>query len=144
MFTHVGNDIAEIGPFLDAVEGSARRRCVCALLERSPWSAFAELWEGVRGEPPVPLPGLPEFVALLMARGVIPEVAIVGERPFRFDSAEEAEQAARRRLWVNEGTPMAEQIAELLPSLLRPLADGSVAAGDSRAVGLVSWQPPGS
>ncbi len=36
MFTHVDYDIAEIGPFLDAVEGSARRRCVCALLERSP------------------------------------------------------------------------------------------------------------
>ena len=144
MFTHVSYDIAEIGPFLDAVEGSARRRCVCALLERSPGSAFAELGAAVHGEPPALLPGLPEFVALLMARGVMPEVAIVGERPFLFDSMEEAERAARRRLWVNEGTPKAERIAELLPSLLRPLADGSVAVGESLAVGLVSWQPAGS
>lgn len=143
MFTHVGYDIAEIGPFLDAVEGSARRRCVCALLQRSPGSAFAELWEGVHGEPPALLPGLPEFVSLLMARGVIPEVAIVGDRPFRFDSAEEAEQAARRRLWVNEGTAKAERIAELLPAQLRSLDGGGVAVGESLAVGLVSWEPPG-
>ena len=142
MFTHVSYDIAEIGPFLDAVEGSARRLCVCALLERSPGSAFAELWEGVHGEPPALLPGLPEFVALLMARGVIPEVAVVGERPFRFDSAGEAEQAARRRLWVNEGTDKHERIKALLPDLLRTLEDGGLAVGDALTVGVVSWEPP--
>jgi hypothetical protein len=97
----------------------------------------------VHGEPPALLPGLPEFVSLLMARGVIPEVAIVGDRPFRFDSAEEAEQAARRRLWVNEGTAKAERITELLPAQLRSLDGGGVAVGESLAVGLVSWEPPG-
>ncbi len=141
MFTHVGYDIAAIGPFLDGVEASARRLCVAVLLERSPGSAFAELWEGVHGEPPALLPGLPEFVSLLMARGRMPNVTIVGTRPFQFASMEEVEEAARRRMWVNEETPKHERIKELLPSIVREGADGSLSAGPPLAIGVVTWQP---
>ncbi len=141
MFTHVSYDIAEIGPFLDAVEGSARRLCVAVLLERSPGSAFAELWQGVHGETPALLPALPEFVALLMARGAMPEVAIVGTRPFRCASMEEAEDGARQRLWVNAGTEKHQRIQKLLPEVVTPQDDGSVVVGAPLAVGLVTWSP---
>jgi len=143
MFTHVSYDIAEIGPFLDAVEGSARRLCVAVLLERSPGSAFAELWQGVHVESPALLPALPEFVALLMARGTIPQVEIVGARPFRYGSMEEAEDGARQRLWVNAGTEKHQRIQKLLPKVVTVQDDGTAVVGAPLAVGLVTWSPVG-
>lgn len=143
MFTHVGYDIADIGAFLDGVEQAARDRCVAALLDRSPGSAFSELWPGVHGEPAALLPALPEFLTLLLARGRLPDVRIVGARPFRYDSPAAAEDAARHRLWVNEGTDKHARLRELLPGFLIPQPDGTVLAGPPLAIGLVTWRPPG-
>lgn len=142
MFTHVGYDVAEIGPFLDGVEAAAGRLCVAALLDRSPGSAFSELWEAVHGEPPALLPALPEFLTLMLARGRVPEVRIVGARPFRYDSPAAAEDAARHRLWVNEGTEKHARLRELLPGFLIPQPDGSVRGGPPLTIGLVTWRPP--
>ena len=66
---HVGYDVEQIGPFLDAMERSARRLCVAMLMERQPSSIADVCWPPVHGEARVSLPALPEFVELLRARG---------------------------------------------------------------------------
>jgi len=62
LIAHVGYDIEEIGPFVDAMEGAARRLCVAVLMERQPASVADPFWPPVHGESRVTLPALPEFL----------------------------------------------------------------------------------
>src|SRR5215212_8415109 len=71
---HVGYDIEEIGPFIDAMERSASRQCVAMLTDRSPASVADPFWPLVHGVERVPLPAMPELEALLRARGRTPEI----------------------------------------------------------------------
>lgn len=98
--SYVGYDIEEIGPFLDGLEAAASRTCVAVLMERSPLAAFSSLWPAVHGEPQAEPPGLNKFLVLLLARGALPEMRIVSSHEWGFDSREEAESDALRRLWV--------------------------------------------
>ena len=49
LISHVGYDVEDIGPFLDAMEGSARRLCVAVLLERPPPTPADRLWPLIHG-----------------------------------------------------------------------------------------------
>src|SRR5688572_30771854 len=69
LIAHVGYDIAEIGPFVDALEGAASRLCVAVLGESAMTTVATLFWDHVHGEPRVRLPALPEFLDLLLARG---------------------------------------------------------------------------
>ncbi len=69
LIAHVGYDIEEIGPFLDAMETATRDRCVAVLTDRSPASVADPFWPVVHGESRVPLPALPELLEALHARG---------------------------------------------------------------------------
>src|SRR4051794_3429868 len=77
LMAHVGCDIADIGPFLDAFESSARRLCLAVMGESAMTTVATMFWNDIHGEPRVRLPALPEFVALLFARGRIPEISLV-------------------------------------------------------------------
>ena len=66
---HVGYDVEQIGPFLDAMERSARRLCVAMLFWRRPTWAMDRLWPAVHGVERALLPAMREMVTLLMARG---------------------------------------------------------------------------
>ena len=83
---HVGYDIEAIGPFLDAAEAVARRLCVAVLGEGAMTTVASLFWAEVHGEARIPLPALPELLALLVARGRLPEVRIVDRKPPTFDS----------------------------------------------------------
>ena len=61
--------IEEIGGFLDALEGHARRLCVVVLMDRMPGTPLEALWSGLYDEPAAELPALREFLAVLGARG---------------------------------------------------------------------------
>ena len=50
LIAHVGYDIEEIGPFLDAMEDATRDRCVAVLTDRSPASVADPFWPLVHGE----------------------------------------------------------------------------------------------
>src|SRR5207249_6096338 len=67
LISHIGYDVEEIGPFLDAMEMAARRLCVAVLLEQPPPTEADRLWPEVHGEVRAALPSLPEFLALLLA-----------------------------------------------------------------------------
>jgi SAM-dependent methyltransferase len=144
LMAHVGYDIEEIGPFLDAMEAATRRRCVAVLGEGAMTTTATLFWGPIHGEPRVALPALPELLTLLLARGRLPEVQLVDREPPTFDSLDELLSMARRQLWVRPGS---EKDVEL-QRLVRDVAsarDGRWSL-DWRAskIGIVSWEPAAS
>jgi hypothetical protein len=109
------------------------------LFEYSPFRAYIDLWEAIHGEPGHHLPALREFVPLLHARGSLPEVKIVDERSMMFDSLEDAQVDAARRLWLTEGSDKYHRMVELLPMSLEPRGDGGYVVPGVDRVGLVTW-----
>ena len=138
LIAHLGYDIEDMGPFLDALESSARRQCVALLMERAPNAAFDAFWPLVHGEPRAALPGLAEFVTLLLARGRLPELRLVGERRAQFVTMEEALARGTRWLWLREGSAKQARLRAELRA--RVGADGSLEMDGVRMrIGLVTW-----
>jgi SAM-dependent methyltransferase len=141
LMAHVGYDIAEIGPFLDAFEACSRRLCVAAMGESAMTTVATLFWERVHGEPRVRLPALPELLALLRARGRVPATTLVDRSPPTFASLDEAHAMARRQLWLREGSDK--------DVLLGSLVEAAVTERDSRyafewtptKIGIVTWTP---
>ncbi len=141
LIAHVGYDVEEMARFLDAMEASARRLCVCVMLERPPTHPFDQMWPAVHGEPRAALPSLPEFLALLLARRRLFEVRFVARSPQTFSSPDELVALARRQLWTRPGSARDEVLQAVLRE--RVVArEGRVAASwDPVRVGVVTWSP---
>jgi SAM-dependent methyltransferase len=141
LFAHVGYDIAEIGPFVDALELAARRLCVAVMGESAMQTTAALFWQPIHGEPRVRLPALPELLLLLTARGQLPEIKLVDRTAPTFGSLNEALAMARRQLWLEEGS--AKDL------VLRRLVEETATERDGRyafewmptKIGIVSWSP---
>ncbi len=141
LMAHIGYDIEEIGPFLDAMEAATRRRCVAVLGESAMTTMATLFWQPVHGEPRVALPALPEFLTLLLARGRLPEVQLVDRKPPTFDSLDDLLSMARRQLWVRPGS--AKDLE------LQRLVRGAASAREGRwapewsvsKIGIVTWEP---
>lgn len=101
---HVGYDVEQIGPFLDAMERSARRLCVAMLFWRRPTWALDRLWPAVHGVERAVLPAMREMVTLLMARGRPVSIQIVELAPHAFESVEHVVGLARHQTWVSPGS----------------------------------------
>ena len=61
LISHLGYDVEDIGPFLDAMEAAARRLCVAVLLEQPPPTEADRLWPAVHGVERAALPRYPSF-----------------------------------------------------------------------------------
>jgi CTP:molybdopterin cytidylyltransferase MocA/SAM-dependent methyltransferase len=144
MIAHVSYDIAEIGPFLDALERAARRVVVAVLMSSSPASVAAPFWRIVHGEPRVTLPALPEFVELLRARGSDPVVKMVTGERRRWADRDELVAFLRRHLWIVPGGAADGRLLAAVDALVVTAADGSVGMRRTRSldIGIVSWGPP--
>lgn len=142
LIAHVGYDIEEIGPFVDAMEAAARRLCVAVLMERQPSSIADVCWPPVHREPRVPLPALPDFVAILEARGRIPAVTMLERVPRRFESRDELVNFLRRQLWVADGGEKERRFREALATLVVE-EDGRFGLVDQRTlpIGVATWAP---
>jgi molybdenum cofactor cytidylyltransferase len=143
LIAHVSYDITPIGPFLDAMEAAAARRCVAVLFER-PAAATAEpFWPVVHGEARVPLPALPEFLELLEARGARPSVRTFPREERRFASVDELTGYLRRQLWVAPGGAKDERMLAHLRAVADVAADGTVRLPDEprSMIGVVAWVP---
>ncbi|HVL53605.1 MAG TPA: NTP transferase domain-containing protein [Vitreimonas sp.] len=144
LIAHVGYDVEEIGPFLDAMDKAARRLCVAILMERPPASAADPFWQRVHGVERIPLPALSDFVALLRARGREPDVTSFERRARHFRSREELVKFLRRQLWIADGSAAEERFQAALAELAEETADGwSIAGVRPSLVGLVTWTPRG-
>lgn len=145
LIAHVGYDIEAIGPFIAAMESSARRLCVAVLMERQPSSIADVCWPSVWGEERITLPALPELVEWLRARGRSPSIQRLEREPRRFDSRDELEGFLRRQLWTMPGSAADERFREALGPLIETDPDGRVGlVGQwTLPIGIVSWEPGG-
>jgi len=138
---HVSYDIEDIGPFLDAMERSARRLCVAVLLAEAPATQAAALWPAVHGEERHLLPALPEFLAVLLAREKLFSVWLGSRGPVGYPSLEMIEGFARQQLFIEPDGPGAAKLREALPKVAKE-RDGRYYLSDRAApLGIVSWAP---
>ncbi|MCC6177552.1 MAG: class I SAM-dependent methyltransferase [Chloroflexi bacterium] len=141
MISQVGYDVEEIGPFVDALERSARRECLSLMLWRRPTSSFDRLWPEVHGVERAHLPGLREFLSLLMARGRPPSVTMLAVPPQSYESVEQAHQMARHQTWVQPGSEKDRRLERTLRERLVE-RDGRLAfSWEPWLLGLVRWSP---
>jgi CTP:molybdopterin cytidylyltransferase MocA len=143
LIAHVSYDIAEILPFVGAMEAAARRTCVAVLMERNPASVAAPFWPRVHGEERVPLPALTQFVELLEARGAAPDVTrITGERR-QWTDREELLRLLRRQLWTAPGSAADARLLAAVEDLTDVDPDGSVSISGTPPldIGVVIWSP---
>ena len=145
LIAHVGYDIAEIGPFLDALEGAARRECVAVLMDQGPATVAAPFWPVVHGEERIPLPALTQFVELLEARGSAPSVQLVKDERRRWADREELLGFLRRQLWTVAGSPADGRLVEALGRHATDSGDGTVELRDAKPlnIGVVTWSSVG-
>lgn len=143
LIAHVGYDVAAIGPFLDAMESSARRLCVAILMERQPASMADPCWPLVHGEARISLPALPDFVELLRTRGRDPGVRTMERETRKFASRDELDGFLRRQLWIGEDGEKAGRFGAAVDDLLVEGADGTVSLRgiEPMAIGVVTWEP---
>lgn len=141
LIAHVGYDIGSIGPFLDGLERSSRRSCVAVMGEAAMTTVATLFWANVHGEPRVRLPAMPEFLALLLARGRLPEVRWVDRAPPTFESADGALAMARRQLWLREGSAKDRRLVALADERLNE-RDGLFSWDERPAqIGIARWSP---
>jgi SAM-dependent methyltransferase len=141
LMAHIGYDIEEIGPFLDAAEAQAERLCVAVMGEVAMTTAASRFWERIHGEPRVALPALPELLTLLVARGRLPEVRLVDRVGPVFETVDDLHAMARRQLWLRPGS--------VADARLRDLVEAEAVERDGRltldrqpsSIGIVSWTP---
>jgi SAM-dependent methyltransferase len=140
LIAHVGYDIEEIGPFLDAMEAAAGRLCVAILLGSSPAAVAAGYFEQVHGEPRQLLPALPEFLSLLLARGRLFEVWL-GERiGMHYHDREQALAFLRQQTFVRPGSEKDLRLQRIVAEL--PDDGGRVRLSTASApLGIVTWAP---
>jgi SAM-dependent methyltransferase len=141
LIVNVGYDIADIGPFLDAMEQAATRLCVAALFARRPTWAADALWPAVHGEARVPLPALPELLALQLARRRVFEVRLVETHPQAYESFEAALSFARIQTWVAPGSVKDMKLRGLLHERLIERDGRWAFTWDPPLHGIVTWRP---
>jgi SAM-dependent methyltransferase len=138
---HVGYDVEQIGPFLDAMERSARRLCVAMLFWRRPTWPIDRLWPAVHGVERALLPAMREMVTLLMARGRPVQIQIVEQAPASFESAEQIIGLARHQTWVQPGSEADQRLERAIREHLIE-RDGRHAFDWAPShLGLVTWAP---
>ncbi len=144
LIAHVAYDIEPIGAFLDAMEAATRDRCVALLTDRSPASVADPFWPLVHDEERVPLPALPELVALLEARGRTVEVESLERSPRTFDSVPALTAFLRRQLFIAEGGEKDVHFRAILPDHITRREDGgwTLAERPTGSLGLVRWSVP--
>jgi len=142
LIAHVGYDVEAIGPFVDALEAAAERRCVAVLMDRVPASAADPFWPPVHDRARVALPALADFVSLLRARGRTAEVDIAMTEVRRFESREQLGFFVRRQLWIDPAGPKEVRLQAALDDLAAESAAGWTIAGrDTQRIGIVTWRP---
>jgi SAM-dependent methyltransferase len=143
MIAHVGYDIEEIGPFIDAMEQAASRLCVAMLTDQSPASVADPFWPIVHGVERVPLPALPELIELLRARGRETEVLRVERAPRTFDSFDGLATFLRRQLWILEDGEKDARFRAALAGIARELDDDGwrLATPPVGSIGILTWRP---
>ncbi len=143
LIANLGYDVEAIGPFLDAMEGAARRLCVAILADRQPSAPAHAFWPPVHGEARIELPALDDFIDLLRARGRDPREVRVARPHRHFPTRDELERWLRNQLFLEPGSAKHALLEREIEARLVSHPDGSVGLSPSvvLSTGLVTWQP---
>lgn len=143
LISHVGYDVEEIGPFLDAMEAATRRLCVAVFLDRAPSAAASPFWEIVHGEPRVELPALREFLVLQLARGRLCEVRLSYRDVQTFDSPEAPLEFLRFQTFIEPGGEKEQRLREALARTVVEVDGRYCLDPKPIPLGVVTWRPRG-
>jgi len=141
LMANIGHDIEDIGPFLDAMEASARRLCVAVMVDPAPPYLAEPFWPPIHGEARVPLPALSEFLVLLLARRRLFEVRLLERPPATYAEPDEPLPWLYQQLFVEPHTDKGRQLAALARAATTARADRWALSWDPAPLGIVTWRP---
>jgi hypothetical protein len=87
------------------------------------------------------LPALPEFLALLLARGKLFECWLGERAAMGYPSLEAIEGFARQQLFIEPDGPGAKRLAEALPRVAKEIDGRFYLSERPVRLGIVSWKP---
>ena len=141
LISHLGYDVEDIGPFLDAMEHAARRLCIAVLLSQPPPTEADRLWPFVHGVERAALPSLPEFLTLLLARGRLFEVQLVDRMPQSFEHPDQPLTFLRQQLWTAPGSDKDRTLERVYRERLQERDGRFALSWEPVYVGIVTWRP---
>jgi methyltransferase family protein len=143
LMAHIGYDIEEIGPFLDAMEAAARRLCVAVLVTPSPPHPAERFWPPIHGEARVSLPALTEFLVLLLARGRLFELRLSERDPLTHADQDGPLRWLYQQLFIAPDTEKGRRLATLARQAVTIREGRWALAWDPVRLGIVTWRPRG-
>jgi SAM-dependent methyltransferase len=141
LVAHLGYDVEDIGPFLDAMEASARRLCVAVLVSPSPPHPAEPFWPPIHGEARVSLPALTEFLVLLLARGRLFELRLVERAPLTHAEREAPRRWLYQQLFVAPDTAKGRRLVSLAREAITERDGRWALSWDPVPLGIVTWRP---
>ncbi|WP_161569169.1 class I SAM-dependent methyltransferase [Candidatus Oscillochloris fontis] len=141
--SHVLYSVADVAPFLLAMDQAAQRGCYLYLGLRSPGASLAPVWEYIHGQPRLALPGALEALACLHQLGLPAALELLPiTNFFRFASPEEGLSDIRIRLRLTPQPERDARIMAAIEALFVRDADGMLTLREQLThTALVSWQP---
>jgi len=136
---HVLYGVAEIVPFLRALDGHTGRACFVAI-QVGQHPGLVDLHRAVFGEERVPQPAFMDLYNMLASIGIIADVQIVRSEGFRWADPAEAVAHYRDRLKIAPDGPDDERLRAALAARLERRGDGRWHwSGPPAQTALVSW-----
>ena len=140
LMSHLGYDVEDIGPFLDAMESAASRICVAVLLSQPPPTEADRFWPLVHGVERAALPSLPEFLTLLLARGRLFEVQLTDRPGQSYEQPEHVLTVLRQQLWTSPDGEKDQLLQRLVHERVQERDGRYALSWDPVRVGVVTWQ----
>ena len=141
LIAHIGYDVEQIGPFLDAMEASARRLCVAVLVTPSPPRPAEQFWPPIHGEPRVSLPALTEFLVVLLARGRLFELRLCARDPLTHADQDGPLRWLYQQLFIAPDTAKGQRLAALAREAITRRGERWALSWDPVFLGIVTWRP---
>jgi SAM-dependent methyltransferase len=141
LIAHIGYDVEEIGPFLDAMDSCARRLCVAVLVTPSPPHLAEPFWPPIHGEARVALPALTEFLVLLLARGRLFDLRLYDREPLAHAERDAPLRWLYQQLFVAPDTAKGRRLALLARDAITSRGARWALSWDPGTVGVVTWRP---
>jgi SAM-dependent methyltransferase len=139
---HVLYRVADIGPFVRALDEAARQACF--ILLRTDGNPLTDgYWQQVYGLERCPEAGLPDAYNVCLQLGLRPHVTMLpASHTAAWDSPDEALQDIAARLFLTEDSPQYSQLRTLLGRDLRSTPAGWRVDVAASRQGVIWWEKP--
>lgn len=141
LMAHIGYDVEDIGPFLDAMEAAAGRLCVAVLMDPSPPHLAEPFWPPIHGEARRSLPALSEFLVLLLARGRLFELRRLEREPLAHAERDASLRWLYQQLFVAPATDKGRRLASLAREAITARGQRWALSWVPVPLGIVTWHP---